>query len=315
MAGTSMAAPAVAAMLTVIREYFREGYYPAGYIRNNKTGTNNNHSNVSFETLVNGWGSPLGEDDGDGFIPSGALLKAVLVHSGQRMSTLSSTSKSTKISGYPSVVQGYGRAVLSSTLYFSENNRSADNEQRLFVIGSAFPERDKLFAAFDTENQTHRYVLTTSSVIEQTRLRVTLCFTDYPGCVLKSRASVNLLSLEVVSKTIRIFPYSALYALSYDDQNVQVIDIDSPSPDTNYSILISAKTLIVTPQSYSLVVTGMFFPVSHAPLIESQLPPDLWTNAKSTVPQSQTLSKVTVLFLVLLGVTFLLGLTMCSIMW
>ena len=54
--GTSMAAPVAAGFAIKSRSYFVNGYYPSGFANSS-----------------------------DGFIPSGALLKAVLVHSGRAM--------------------------------------------------------------------------------------------------------------------------------------------------------------------------------------------------------------------------------------
>ena len=53
LSGTSMATPLTASMAVLVRQYFIRGFYPTG-------------SNVTS----------------NGFIPSGALVKAMLVHSG-----------------------------------------------------------------------------------------------------------------------------------------------------------------------------------------------------------------------------------------
>ncbi len=72
--GTSMAAPAVAASALLLRQYFREGWYPDGIAASGPSRT-----------------------------VSGALLKALLVGAGQDM---------VSIPGYPSVQEGWGRLQL-----------------------------------------------------------------------------------------------------------------------------------------------------------------------------------------------------------
>lgn len=83
--GTSFAAPAVAGVAALVREYFGQGYYPTG---------------------VRGENAPLG--------PSGALLRAMLINSAQDM---------TSIAGYPSNLEGWGRVVADASLYFPGDAR------------------------------------------------------------------------------------------------------------------------------------------------------------------------------------------------
>lgn len=78
--GTSYAAPAVAAVGLLARQYFQEGYYPTG--------------------------APVPEHS---FTPSGALLKAVLINSAVDM---------TGFAGYYSFNEGWGRVLMDEALYF-----------------------------------------------------------------------------------------------------------------------------------------------------------------------------------------------------
>lgn len=90
MSGTSMATPVTAGHAIKVRQYFVQGYYPSG-------------------TKV----------ASDGFTPSGALIKAILVHSGQPMSSIvrannaGSFISAKAIASNPSVSQGYGRIQLT----------------------------------------------------------------------------------------------------------------------------------------------------------------------------------------------------------
>ncbi|MCA9312617.1 MAG: S8 family serine peptidase, partial [Phycisphaerales bacterium] len=80
LTGTSMACPAVAGTGMLVRQYFRQGFYPSG-----------------------------SATPGDTIAPSGALLKAVLLNSAVDM---------TGVSGYPSNTEGWGRVRVADSLYF-----------------------------------------------------------------------------------------------------------------------------------------------------------------------------------------------------
>lgn len=80
LTGTSMACPAVAGAAMLVRQYFVDGFYPTG-----------------------------AANPSDSLIPTGALMKAVL---------LNSTVDMTGVSGYPSNLEGWGRVLLDNVLAF-----------------------------------------------------------------------------------------------------------------------------------------------------------------------------------------------------
>jgi len=84
LTGTSMAAPAIAGVSLLVRQYYLDGYYPSG--------------------------TPT---PADSFVPSGALLKATLLNSAVDM---------TGHSGYPSK-EGWGRVLIDNVLYFPGDAR------------------------------------------------------------------------------------------------------------------------------------------------------------------------------------------------
>jgi hypothetical protein len=109
---TSYATPNVAAAAALVRQYFKEGYYPDGEKQNNR-----------------------------GVTPSGALIKAVL---------LNSTVDMTGHPGYPSDTEGWGLIQLDRTLSFggrrklwvtdvprSAGLRSADKRAFTFFVRDA----------------------------------------------------------------------------------------------------------------------------------------------------------------------------------
>ena len=83
--GTSMACPAVAGAIMLLRQYYMDGFYPSGA------------ANVA-----------------DAFTPSGALLKATLLNSSVNM---------TSVADYPSNLEGWGRLLIDNACYFFGDSR------------------------------------------------------------------------------------------------------------------------------------------------------------------------------------------------
>lgn len=101
MQGTSMATPAATGVLALVRQYFMEGYYPTG-----------------TPTFLNS------------FIPSAALLKAVMIHSAVSVAgqvayyPKSASPLSYSVAPAPSIYQGYGRVMMSNVLLFADDLNS-----------------------------------------------------------------------------------------------------------------------------------------------------------------------------------------------
>ena len=87
MYGTSMSCPVHAGCVTLVRQYFVDGYYPTGEARPK-----------------------------DSLEPSAALMKAILVNSGREMTGDAGGS-------IPNDTQGWGRTLLEDTLYFGGDDR------------------------------------------------------------------------------------------------------------------------------------------------------------------------------------------------
>ncbi len=148
LTGTSMACPAVSGAVALFRQYFTDGYYPTG-------------AAVS----------------GNGFVPTGALLRAMIMNAGVDM---------TGITGYPSNREGWGRLVGDVSAHFAGDART------LIVrdIRNASPESL-------TTGGSHTWNFDVDGSAEQ--LRVTMTFTDVPATLGATFTPVNNIDLEVVA--------------------------------------------------------------------------------------------------------------------
>ncbi len=146
--GTSMATPIAAGAAALARQYFTEGYYPTG-----------------------------AASAGDGFAPSAALLRAVLVAGAGALGAEAGEG------GVPSNGQGFGRIDLGRALFFAGE---ADGE-RLWIAEEGEPVALGEMARFTLE------------VEEGAALQVALAWTDAPGVSGATRALVDDLDLELVA--------------------------------------------------------------------------------------------------------------------
>jgi subtilisin family serine protease len=220
--GTSMASPTMAGNAVLIQQYFNEGFYPSG-----------------------------SKNQDDAFVPSGALIKAMLVHSGKAMDTVTyddGTQAST--GGYPSNTQGYGKIRLSDVLNFGE---STNNPITLFVKGDT-NESSPLYASMsDTVTVDKFYIIAPPSSSPPSPIRVTMTYTDQVGSAGSSRPLVNDLELRVKLNGDVYVPYYNTYS---DINNIEMIDIAEPCGGCNYTIEVRAVSLSVV-QPYALVASGI----------------------------------------------------------
>jgi Subtilase family len=211
--GTSMASPAVAGAATLARQYFVEGWYPTGapQIANSR-------------------------------VPSGALLKAVLINSAVNLTTLI---------GFPgNTTEGWGRALLENALYF------AGDARRLLVLADV-----RNTNGLETTEQ-DAFVMQVTSSAEP--LEVTMAYTDVAAALLASDATVNDLDLEVISPSgLRyrgnafdgVTEHSTTVGQPDPRNNVEGVVLPSPEIGT-WLVSVHGTSVNDGPQGYALVATG-----------------------------------------------------------
>lgn len=208
MMGTSMSCPAAAGATVLLRQYFTDGWYPSG-------------------TLT----------PADGFVPSAALLKSVL---------LAGADKGTPV--IPDTRYGWGRVDLDSSLFFSGDYR-------------------KLAVVDDTVGLiTGQYKEYTISVPDSLcQFRAALSWTDYPGMPGAGRMIVNDLDLTVTD------PYGTTYKGNWFAASVS--SSTTPQADTvnveenfrrlraayrpgTWKLRVSARNTPQGPQPFAIAITG-----------------------------------------------------------
>ena len=172
MAGTTHAMAVTAGAVALIRQYFREGFYPSG---KRGKGFSGGKDGISFE---------------GGFIPSGALMKAMTIAAGQVMPGVfpqPTAAQGAPLNGYPNPYSGYGRVQLNQVLFGEENGKTAGD--RLFVIdGESVATGEERVYTIPTRADDEGF---------GTEFKVVLVWTDPPAEPNSQNPLVNNLDLDV----------------------------------------------------------------------------------------------------------------------
>lgn len=211
MQGTSQATPVMASFALMARQYFKKGFYPSGK-----------------------------PNEKDGFVPSGALLKATLINSGSNMDglvDLNGQDKWENLKPMPTFTQGFGRAQLTNSLVFDGvSNFTMFKEETEISTGDE-----------------HAYCFRVNHGAKK-HFKSTLVWMDYPGSPSAAVSLVNNLDLRVVDET-----GSVLYgngAIDYVN-NAEQVDVPSVKASGHaYKVVVKGTKIPHGPQFYALVVTG-----------------------------------------------------------
>ncbi|MBI5805984.1 S8 family serine peptidase [candidate division TA06 bacterium] len=218
MQGTSMACPITAGTTALVRQYFTEGWYPTG-------------------TKV----------AADAFIPSGALMKAVVAISAD--STTASHGSFTLDSLF-----GWGRPNLDTALFFS-----GDQVKMLL--------QDNRVGVSTGEAMEYQVAIPAGA----TNLKISLAWSDYPGSTTATYAIVNNLDLDAYEPTGATTPrrfrgnrfqtyataakQSDSLATTNDFVNVmEGIKVKAPKTGT-WKIRVTGTNVVMGPQPFAIVVT------------------------------------------------------------
>ena len=255
--GTSYSAPLVAGTAALVREYFRKGFYPSG-----------------------------ASNEKDGFVPTGALIKAMLI-----MSTAPMTGRIMMGGGLapsPSPRQGWGRVFLERAMAFTGQLRQLKVFSDIRSDGKKGPYGDK--GVLKT-GKSHTYSLKVHSSKED--LVVVLSWYDPPGRPGAGKVLVNNLDLEMKTPDGKFYRGNIKYEKNYSQpvaetspgdvlNPVEVVRIKNP-PVGEYSIVVKGADIPGTgsvisggptnQQGYALVASGHFEerPVSGLEITDSKL--------------------------------------------
>lgn len=246
MQGTSMATPIAAGSAAMVRQYFTEGFYPSG-----------------------------ARNPADSITPSSALMKAIMIQSGQSVGgTVSSDNLANQgVTSIPSYFQGYGRIQLGRTLWFSgPTNISSvrtDNWRLWMTDSHSLNTFDSNLFCFKV----------TETVPDD--FKVTLVWTDYPSSTSASMLLNNNLDLLVSGDSedkkfvgnSRSFSSASGEHLVYDElNNVEQVYISSATGSSDfkyYGVRVYGAQIPHGPQPYALVVTGNIELMSDVSLCQS----------------------------------------------
>jgi len=216
--GTSMACPVAAGSAAMVRQYFVEGWYPRGVKR-----------------------------AADGFVPTGALLKAMLINSAVPMAAFDFNNGTLLPLGLPpDVYQGHGRIKLADVLPIK--SLGATTTPNLYVVnGASIKEEEK-----------HVYKFSIPAT-GKSLVKITLVWIDPDTTASSATTVLHDLDLMVYSQKegSSYFPNGRTNA---DNVNtVEKVALYSPTPGDTLTVTVTATSVATRPeQRYALAASGNF---------------------------------------------------------
>jgi uncharacterized protein (TIGR03437 family) len=275
--GTSFSSPLAAGGAALVREYFEEGFYPTG-----------------------------ARNAANGFNPSNALIKAIVLNSGRNMTGTYTANDGTgaQSAPLPNFGQGWGRMTLDDPLFFAGDRRELRVLADIWNGATASDATRPAPNAAITTGQTHNYQITNVSTIEP--LRITLVWADPKAAIGATVALINNLNLEVTDPAGNVYRGNVNFknawsqpagSLAADDRNpLEAVYFQYPAQGTYTIKVIGAsvpgngqfgvvaqpgnQTIDSNRQGYALVATGNF----STPLTRASVT----TNGASFTPAETT---------------------------
>lgn len=171
--------------------------------------------------------------------PSPAMMKASIINGGTDLGF-----------GYPSRDQGWGRISLANSLLTKE-----------------YKYEDELIKLATSQSQSYTYEVEN----QNTPLKISLVWTDYPGSTSASKALVNDLDLKITSPSGQVYygnDFTSPYNSGFDrTNNVENVFINTPEVGS-YTVEVSAYNVPQGPQDFALFSSGNF----GTGVIDTELP-------------------------------------------
>jgi uncharacterized protein (TIGR03437 family) len=300
--GTSFSSPMAAGAALLARQYFTDGFYPSG-----------------------------AANSANGFVPSNALIKGILLNSGQNMGGRYTASDGTGGARgvLPNFGQGWGRLALDDALYFPGDRRELKILADIYNGATASDSTRHAPNPAITTGEIQTYQIANVSTVEP--LRLTLVWSDPPAVSSTAVALVNNLDLEVIDPQGTVYRGNGNFGdawsqpaggpnglVAFDNRNpVEAVYIQFPQPGV-YTVRIIGDNVpgngqmqvLAQPgnqridsnrQGYALVATGNFTagaqPLAHlaAASISGGVNADQYISRNETVTAQLTVNDPTVI--------------------
>ena len=238
-AGTSMATPVTAGYAALVRQYFREGFYPLG---------------AKSATMS--------------FIPRGALIEAMMVNSAQHMTgtfagitgagARNAARTQFNANQRPSTVQGFGRLQLDRSMRLT----SSKGNWISLAVG-ALGDTASMVSTGESKTFKIAGVKADNGVGTQISLKVTLVWHDPAGSANAQQSLINDLDLTVTTPGGQTVlpqsegdgPTTAAASTATDQLNsVEQVVIATPQAG-DYTIIVTGRTVPQGPQPFAIVAT------------------------------------------------------------
>jgi hypothetical protein len=251
-----MATPVMAGLAALVRQYYREGFYPIGVENTARYGKHpcfyvscvTLHTALYFGVfnhtlLPTMFSLPQFLSTSLGFNPMGALVKAVLINSGNAL-RFPAGNEVGAAGALPSMTQGFGRVTVDNTLFFPNSTRV------LYADG----DFDSMPTVTTGSTKTYKFF-----VFESTEdFKVTLVWHDAPASTQSTVQLVNNLDLVVTTPNGQTLFPNGRNAPDTLNNVEQVTVLTADLVQGEYTVTVRGMAVPVGPQPFAVAVSGDF---------------------------------------------------------